>query len=84
MEYLSLRHIVLVYLVIINLVTFIMYGIDKLQAKKSKWRFSEALLLKLAIIGGSIGAWLGMKTCTIRRCTRNSSMVFQLSSLSNY
>ena len=62
MEYLSLRHIVLVYLVIINLVTFIMYGIDKLQAKKSKWRFSEAMLLKLAIIGGSIGAWLGMKT----------------------
>ena len=62
MEYLSLRHIAFAYLVIVNLVTFIMYGIDKWKAQKSKWRFSEAMLLKLAIIGGSIGAWLGMKT----------------------
>ena len=84
MEYLSLRHIAFAYFVIVNLFTFIIYGLDKWKAKKSKWRFSEAMLLKLAIIGGSIGAWLGMKTCTIRRCTRNSSMVFQLSSLSNY
>lgn len=62
MEDLNLRHIVLVYLVIINLVTFIMYGIDKLQAPKTKWRISETMLLELAVIGGSFGAWLGMKT----------------------
>ncbi len=62
MEYLSLRHIAFAYFVIVNLVTFIIYGLDKWKAKKSKWRFSEAMLLKLAIIGGSIGAWLGMKT----------------------
>ena len=62
MEDLSLRHIAFIYLVIINLVTFLMYGIDKLQAKKSKWRISESMLLKLAAFGGSIGAWLGMKT----------------------
>ena len=38
-----------------------MYGIDKWKAKKSKWRISEAALLELAVVGGSIGAWLGMK-----------------------
>ena len=62
MEDLSLRHIAFIYLVIINLVTFVIYGIDKWRAKKSKWRISEAMLLKLAVFGGSIGAWLGMKT----------------------
>ena len=41
--------------------TFLVYGIDKLKAKKGKWRISEATLLLLAIIGGSIGAWLGIK-----------------------
>jgi uncharacterized membrane protein YsdA (DUF1294 family) len=33
----------------------------KVNAKKSKWRIPEATLLMLAVIGGSIGAWLGMK-----------------------
>ena len=48
-------------LIIINLITFLLYGIDKLKAKKGKWRISEATLLLLAAIGGSIGAWLGIK-----------------------
>lgn len=49
------------YLVIINIIAFIVYGIDKLKAKKGKWRITEATLLLLAIIGGSIGAWCGVK-----------------------
>ena len=49
------------YLLGINAVTFIMYGIDKYKAKKAKWRISEATLLLLAVLGGSIGAWMGMK-----------------------
>lgn len=57
----TLLHIALIYLVAINVVTFFMYGIDKWKAKKSKWRISEATLLGMAVIGGSIGAWLGMK-----------------------
>ena len=44
-----------------NLITFVIYGIDKLKAKKSKWRISEATLLLLALFGGSVGAWLGLK-----------------------
>ena len=49
------------YLLAINVVTFIVYGIDKYKAKKAKWRIPEATLLLLAVLGGSIGAWMGMK-----------------------
>ena len=52
---------ILYYLVAVNVVTFLVYGIDKFKAKRGKWRISEFALLILAIIGGSIGAWLGMK-----------------------
>jgi uncharacterized membrane protein YsdA (DUF1294 family) len=45
----------------LNLLTFIIYGIDKLKAKNAKWRISEATLILLAVIGGSIGAWLGLQ-----------------------
>ena len=67
-------HVVLIYLAVINVVTFFMYGIDKWRstsgrllpigrkkAKNSKWRIRETALLGLAVLGGSIGAWLGMK-----------------------
>lgn len=53
--------IILFYLLGINLVTFLLYGIDKWKAKNGQWRISEANLLWLAVIGGSIGALLGMK-----------------------
>lgn len=52
---------ILIYLLAVNAVTFFVYGIDKYKAKHAKWRISEATLLLLAVIGGSIGAWLGMK-----------------------
>ena len=55
------RQLILIYLIAINVVTFFLYGMDKWKAKRSKWRISEATLLGLAVIGGSIGAWLGMK-----------------------
>ena len=45
----------------INAITFVVYGIDKYKAKKAKWRISEATLLLLAVLGGSIGAWMGMR-----------------------
>ena len=53
--------IVVIYLVAINAATFFVYGIDKWKAKRSMWRIPEATLLGLAAIGGSIGAWLGMR-----------------------
>ena len=52
---------VLYYLIGINAIAFVVYGIDKLKAKKGKWRITESTLLLLAIIYGSIGAWFGIK-----------------------
>ena len=57
----TLLHIALIYLAVINVVTFFMYGVDKWKAKRSKWRIPEATLLLMAVLGGSIGAWLGMR-----------------------
>ena len=52
---------IICYLLAINIATFLLYGIDKYKAKKGKWRISEATLLTMAAIGGSIGAWAGMR-----------------------
>ncbi|MCR4620085.1 MAG: DUF1294 domain-containing protein [Paludibacteraceae bacterium] len=49
------------YLIGVNVLTFFVYGIDKWKAKHSKWRISEVSLLGLTILGGSVGAGLGMK-----------------------
>ncbi len=53
--------IVIGYLIIINIVTFAVYGIDKIKAKKGAWRIPEKSLLLLAFIGGSLGAAAGMR-----------------------
>lgn len=52
----------LIYLVIINIIAFIAYGIDKWKAQRKRWRISEKMLFLLAIIGGSLGALAGMYT----------------------
>ena len=52
---------IICYLLAINIATFLLYGIDKYKAKKNQWRISEATLLTMAAIGGSIGAWAGMR-----------------------
>lgn len=57
----TLHSCLICYLLAINAVTFIVYGIDKYKAKKAKWRISEATLLLLAVLGGSVGAWVGIK-----------------------
>ena len=49
-----------VYLTVLNIVTFIVYGIDKHKAKNNKWRISESFLIFLAVLGGSLGAFIGM------------------------
>ena len=56
-----MMNIILYYLLAVNIATFLLYGVDKYKAKKSKWRISEATLLTMAAIGGSIGAWAGMR-----------------------
>ena len=52
----------IIYILIgINVLTFFVYGWDKWKAKHGKWRISEATLLMLALVGGTIGALLGMQ-----------------------
>ena len=48
------------YLLTINIITFIIYGIDKYKSIKHKYRISENTLILLAILGGILGAILGM------------------------
>ena len=52
---------ILLYLIGINVVTFLVYGLDKWKAKRDAWRISESTLLLLAAAGGSVGALLGMQ-----------------------
>ena len=51
----------LFYLVAINLIAFSLYGIDKWKARHDKWRVTEARLITISLLGGSLGAFLGMK-----------------------
>ena len=53
--------LVLIYVVIINLVAFFMYGIDKWKAKREGRRIPEKSLLGIAALGGSIGAYAAMQ-----------------------
>lgn len=52
--------LVAIYIIVINLVAFCVYGKDKLRARRSEWRTPEATLFILAIAGGSVGALIGM------------------------
>lgn len=55
------KHYSLIYLGIISLITFILYGVDKQKAKKHKWRIPEKTLLGMCVIGGFLGGLLGMQ-----------------------
>lgn len=56
-----MSELLIVYVAAVNAVAFVVYGVDKYKAQKAKWRIRESTLLLLAAIGGSAGAWLGMK-----------------------
>lgn len=51
----------LVVILVINIITFFMYGFDKERAERGGWRVPEASLHFFAFIGGTLGAFLGMK-----------------------
>lgn len=53
----------IIYLIIINLLAFLIYAMDKLFAKFKMWRVPEILLLFLVLIGGSVGAYFAMQLC---------------------
>lgn len=53
---------IFIYVVLTNLLLFILMGLDKRKAKLNHWRISEKTLFSLALIGGSIGGILGIYT----------------------
>ncbi len=52
----------ILYLIIINAITFATFGLDKYKAIRQEWRIRESTLLGLSLIGGSIGGWIAMYT----------------------
>ena len=60
-EIIGLKNII-IYIVVINLITFFIMWLDKKKAKKGKWRIKENTLLMLVLLGGGIGGILGMYT----------------------
>ena len=56
-----MKTILLAVLLLVNVLAFALYGIDKLKAKKGAWRIPESTLLLVAFLGGSLGALLGME-----------------------
>lgn len=62
-----------VYLIVINIFAFFLYGIDKIKAKYNRWRISENALMLSALAGGFIGALAGMQV--FRHKTRHMKFV---------
>lgn len=54
------ENIILIYLLSINIISFLVFGIDKWRAKNKKWRISENLLVFISFIGGATGGLMGM------------------------
>ena len=55
-----MNEILWIYLVVINVAALALFGADKRKAKKHAWRISEKALFLSAVLGGSVGALLGM------------------------
>lgn len=56
----DLMKIIWLYLLTINIISFILYGVDKRKAIKHEWRIPEATLFLFAFLGGAVGALFGM------------------------
>lgn len=49
-----------IYLILMNLIGFVLMGVDKQRARRRDWRIPEKVLFGAALLGGSVGAWAGM------------------------
>ena len=63
--------ILTIYLIFMNLLAFLLMGLDKSKARRNRWRIPEKTLFLSAILGGSIGAILGMQV--FRHKTKRAS-----------
>lgn len=69
-----LQTVIYGYLIVINIVAFAIYGLDKKRAIHDEWRIPEATLLTLAAVGGSVGSLFGMQT--FRHKTRKPKFAY--------
>lgn len=51
-----------IYFILVNLLAIVLFGYDKHCARRHKWRIPEKTLITSAVIGGSVGAYVGMIT----------------------
>lgn len=68
-----MKTILIIYIIMSNFIGFLMMGIDKLKAKRRRYRIPERTLFMTAILGGSIGVLVGMYV--FRHKTRHPSFV---------
>ena len=54
--------LIILYLLLVNALGFLLMLVDKIKAKKNRWRIPERTLMTIAAIGGSVGCLLGMYT----------------------
>jgi len=66
----------LLLLVVLNAVSFAMFGIDKRRARRGERRISERALLLSGLVSGTIGAWAGV--FAFRHKTRKPSFLLPL------
>ena len=53
--------ILLIYLLLLNIGNFMLFGWDKQRARRGEWRSRESSFFLLALLGGALGGWLGMR-----------------------
>lgn len=68
-----MKLLLIIYVAVMSLIAFAAFGLDKYKAKTDKWRTPEKTLFLLAIIGGGIGAFLGMQI--FRHKTKHTQFV---------
>ncbi len=60
-RYADMKYLILICIAVMSLTAFAAFGLDKYKAKTNRWRIRERTLFLLAILGGGIGAFLGMR-----------------------
>ncbi len=68
-----LGKLLIIYIFAMNLGGFVLMGWDKYKAKKDKWRVPEQRFFLVALLGGSVGCWLGMQQ--FRHKTKHQAFV---------
>ena len=57
-----MEYIILAYLTVINIIGFLIMGLDKAKAKRKVWRIPEKTFFIVSLLGGGLGSWIGMYT----------------------